>query len=81
MDEVPGRYGLIDENQGFPVIVDYAHRSDALCRLLDAARELRPKRIITGIHIIPVFFILLYRSYIIDLFALMFLAVWNQMPL
>ncbi|KAK8964788.1 hypothetical protein KSP40_PGU015443 [Platanthera guangdongensis] len=47
MDGVPGRCELIDESQGFPVIVDYAHTPDALCRLLDAVRELGPKRIIT----------------------------------
>ncbi|XP_020581132.1 uncharacterized protein LOC110025164 [Phalaenopsis equestris] len=47
MEGVPGRFELIDENQGFPVIVDYAHSPDALSRLLDAARELGSKRIIT----------------------------------
>ncbi|KAI0489306.1 hypothetical protein KFK09_029148 [Dendrobium nobile] len=47
MDGVPGRCELIDENQGFPVIVDYAHTPDALSRLLDAVRELGSKRVIT----------------------------------
>ncbi|XP_020079835.1 uncharacterized protein LOC109703582 isoform X1 [Ananas comosus] len=44
---VPGRCELIDEGQNFGVIVDYAHTPDALSRLLDAMRELAPKRIIT----------------------------------
>ncbi|KAG5228349.1 UDP-N-acetylmuramoyl-L-alanyl-D-glutamate--2,6-diaminopimelate [Salix suchowensis] len=48
IDAVPGRCELIDEEQAFGVIVDYAHTPDALSRLLDSVRELRPKRIITG---------------------------------
>lgn len=52
MDGVPGRFELIDENQGFPVIVDYAHTPDALSRLLDAARELGSKRVIAGMKIL-----------------------------
>ncbi|PKA53030.1 hypothetical protein AXF42_Ash002011 [Apostasia shenzhenica] len=47
MDGVPGRCELIDEMQEFAVIVDYAHSPDALSRLLDAVRELSPKRVIT----------------------------------
>ncbi|KAM0949507.1 putative acid--amino-acid ligase (peptide synthase) [Dioscorea sansibarensis] len=47
VDGVPGRCELIDEEQAFAVIVDYAHTPDALSRLLDACRELGPKRIIT----------------------------------
>ena len=49
VDAVPGRCELIDEEQAFGVIVDYAHTPDALSRLLDSVRELGPKRIITGI--------------------------------
>ncbi|XP_031278374.1 UDP-N-acetylmuramoyl-L-alanyl-D-glutamate--2,6-diaminopimelate ligase MurE homolog, chloroplastic [Pistacia vera] len=47
VDAVPGRCELIDEEQAFGVIVDYAHTPDALSRLLDSVRELAPRRIIT----------------------------------
>ncbi|CAN6487304.1 unnamed protein product [Victoria cruziana] len=47
VDAVPGRCELIDEEQAFAVIVDYAHTPDALSRLLDTVRELGPRRIIT----------------------------------
>ncbi|KAL7150359.1 hypothetical protein ABFS83_05G106700 [Erythranthe nasuta] len=47
VDAVPGRCELIDEEQAFGVIVDYAHTPDALSRLLDFVRELSPRRIIT----------------------------------
>ncbi|XP_030454179.2 UDP-N-acetylmuramoyl-L-alanyl-D-glutamate--2,6-diaminopimelate ligase MurE homolog, chloroplastic [Syzygium oleosum] len=49
VDAVPGRFELIDEEQAFGVIVDYAHTPDALSRLLDSVRELGPRRIITVI--------------------------------
>lgn len=48
VDAVPGRCELIDEEQAFGVIVDYAQTPNALSRLLDFVRELRPRRIITG---------------------------------
>jgi UDP-N-acetylmuramyl tripeptide synthase len=48
VDAVPGRCELIDEEQAFGVIVDYARTPDALSRLLDSVRELQPRRIITG---------------------------------
>ncbi|KAJ6835187.1 uncharacterized protein M6B38_124450 [Iris pallida] len=44
---VPGRFELIDEKQSFSVVVDYAHTPDALSKVLDAARELGPRRVIT----------------------------------
>ncbi len=44
---VPGRLEKVPNEQGITIIVDYAHTSDALERLLKAARELRPKRVIT----------------------------------
>lgn len=44
---VPGRFELIDAGQDFVVVIDYAHKPDALGRLLDSARELGPARIIT----------------------------------
>ncbi|OVA14020.1 Mur ligase [Macleaya cordata] len=47
VDGVPGRCELIDEEQAFGVIVDYAHTPDGLSRLLDSVRELGPRRIIT----------------------------------
>lgn len=49
VDAVPGRCELIDEEQAFAVVVDYAHTPDALSRLLDTIRECGPRRIITGI--------------------------------
>lgn len=48
VDAVPGRCELIDEEQAFGVIVDYAHTPDALSRLLDSIREVGARRIITG---------------------------------
>lgn len=47
VDIVPGRMEVIDEGQGFPVIVDYAHTPDALSRLLDTVKECGAKRVIT----------------------------------
>ncbi len=44
---VPGRFELIDAGQDFAVAVDYAHKPDALARLLESARRLRPRRVIT----------------------------------
>ena len=44
---VPGRFELVDCGQDFKVAVDYAHKPDALERLLRSARALQPRRIIT----------------------------------
>jgi UDP-N-acetylmuramoyl-L-alanyl-D-glutamate--2,6-diaminopimelate ligase len=44
---VPGRFELVDEGQSFVVVVDYAHKPDALVRLLTSARRLVPRRLIT----------------------------------
>ncbi|XP_065858296.1 UDP-N-acetylmuramoyl-L-alanyl-D-glutamate--2,6-diaminopimelate ligase MurE homolog, chloroplastic-like [Euphorbia lathyris] len=49
IDAVPGRCELIDEEQAFGVVVDHARTPEALSRLLDSVRELKPKRIITVI--------------------------------
>jgi len=43
---VPGRFEAVDEGQPFSVIVDYAHKPDALEKVLRAARELAPGRLV-----------------------------------
>ncbi|MBI4845969.1 MAG: UDP-N-acetylmuramoyl-L-alanyl-D-glutamate--2,6-diaminopimelate ligase [Candidatus Omnitrophica bacterium] len=47
MGYVPGRLENFKSEKGFEVFVDYAHTDDALNNVLDALRELKPKRIIT----------------------------------
>lgn len=44
---IPGRFELVDCGQDFRVAVDYAHKPDALERLLHSARALRPRRVIS----------------------------------
>jgi len=44
---VPGRFELVDAGQDFVVAVDYAHKPDALARLIESARAMRPHRVIT----------------------------------
>jgi UDP-N-acetylmuramoyl-L-alanyl-D-glutamate--2,6-diaminopimelate ligase len=44
---VPGRFDVLDSGSGFHVIVDYAHTSDALLKLLASVNELEPRRLIT----------------------------------
>lgn len=44
---VPGRFEKVDEGQPFLVVVDYAHTDDALRNLIQAARALNPKRVVT----------------------------------
>lgn len=44
---VPGRFESVSAGQDFGVIVDYAHTPDGLENVLQAARALRPRRLIT----------------------------------
>lgn len=45
---VPGRFEVVSEaRDGIAVIVDYAHTDDALRNLLETARSLSPRRLIT----------------------------------
>jgi UDP-N-acetylmuramoyl-L-alanyl-D-glutamate--2,6-diaminopimelate ligase len=43
--QVPGRFELVDEGQGFAVLVDYAHTPDSLENVLAAARALADGRL------------------------------------
>jgi UDP-N-acetylmuramoyl-L-alanyl-D-glutamate--2,6-diaminopimelate ligase len=47
MRAVPGRMEKVEEGQPFGVVVDYAHTEGSLAALLEAVREVAPKRIIT----------------------------------
>jgi UDP-N-acetylmuramoyl-L-alanyl-D-glutamate--2,6-diaminopimelate ligase len=44
---IPGRFEAVDCGQPFRVFVDYAHTPDALEKVLQTARELGPKRLLT----------------------------------
>ncbi|MBN1534566.1 MAG: UDP-N-acetylmuramoyl-L-alanyl-D-glutamate--2,6-diaminopimelate ligase [Spirochaetes bacterium] len=44
---VPGRFDVVHSDEGFSVVVDYAHTSDALLKLLQSVRQLGPARLIT----------------------------------
>ncbi len=44
---VPGRFEAVANNKGIGIIIDYAHTPDALEKLLDSVRELKPRRVIT----------------------------------
>ena len=43
---VPGRFESVEEGQSFAVVVDYAHKPDALEKVLRAARDLAHGRVI-----------------------------------
>ncbi|KIL44792.1 UDP-N-acetylmuramoyl-L-alanyl-D-glutamate--2,6-diaminopimelate ligase [Jeotgalibacillus soli] len=45
MQSVPGRFELVDANQNFTVIVDYAHTPDSLKNVLKAIDKMTSKRI------------------------------------
>ena len=44
---IPGRFEVIDRGQSFGVVVDYAHKPDALQRILESAAELKENRVLT----------------------------------
>jgi UDP-N-acetylmuramoyl-L-alanyl-D-glutamate--2,6-diaminopimelate ligase len=43
---IPGRFEAVDCGQPFHVFVDYAHTPDALEKILETARELKPNRLL-----------------------------------
>ena len=47
LGRVPGRFERVEEGQPFAVIVDYAHTDDALRNVIQVARGMKPKRVIT----------------------------------
>ena len=47
VENVPGRFETYKSPAGFTAVVDYAHKPDALQRLLEAVRGMGAKRIIT----------------------------------
>ncbi len=46
VEGVPGRFELVDEGQPFAVVVDYAHKPEALANVLRTARELAAGRVL-----------------------------------
>ncbi len=47
LDTIPGRFDAVHSSLGFSAVVDYAHSGDALQKLLQSVRELKPRRLIT----------------------------------
>ena len=47
LKNIPGRFEKIDSGQPFLVVVDYAHTEDALARVLEFARPITERRILT----------------------------------
>ena len=83
VDGVPGRFELINEGQNFAVVVDYAHSPDSFSRLLDAARELGARRIITGMvllilstYFLYVLCVLFISSYAFCQLHQTYMSVW-----
>jgi UDP-N-acetylmuramoyl-L-alanyl-D-glutamate--2,6-diaminopimelate ligase len=47
LQRVAGRFERVEEGQPFMVVVDYAHTDDALRNVIQVARGMKPKRVIT----------------------------------
>lgn len=47
LENIPGRFEKVDMGQPFLVVVDYAHTEDALARVLEFARPVTERRILT----------------------------------
>ncbi len=47
LTRVPGRFERVEEGQPFMVVVDYAHTDDALRNVIQVARGMKAKRVIT----------------------------------
>jgi len=45
--KVSGRFELVDKGQPFSVVVDYAHTPDGMEKVLNLAKDLQPRRLIT----------------------------------
>ena len=45
--KVAGRFELVDKGQPFSVVVDYAHTPDGMEKVLNLAKKLNPKKLIT----------------------------------
>ncbi len=45
--KVSGRFELVDKGQPFSVVVDYAHTPDGMEKVLNLAKNLKPRRLIT----------------------------------
>ena len=43
---IPGRFERVDQGQPFSIFVDYAHTPDALEKILQTARQLKPSRLL-----------------------------------
>ncbi len=47
LEAVPGRFDVVESPEGYHVVIDYAHTSDALEKLLVSVNELKHNRVIT----------------------------------